>query len=235
MSRRLKFLDCFQGLGGVSEGFLAEDFTVHGIEINPKIAKICVDSLGKKYPNKITNQVADIRELDGKDFRGYDVIWGSPPCRDFSKISFSLKNKWKVPPDPEGKGMELVNAFLRVVKGAKPSFWVMENSPYLTRYLTAKPQTVTYFSPTMRRALWGHFPAFLISMDMSRGIISSGTNRSTGEPRKITHNYKYSGKIRKYERARIPFPVAVALARACKRKLLESSAVSVPSESTYIS
>jgi len=205
----MRVLDLFCGLGGWSDGFAAEGFEVLGVEIEPKIARL--------YKHPVI--VADVRTLNGEMFKGFDVIVGSPPCRDFSKISFSLKNKWKVPPDPEGKGMELVNAFLRVVKGAKPSFWVMENSPYLTRYLTAKPQTVTYFSPTMRRALWGHFPAFLISMDMSRGIISSGTNRSTGEPRKITHNYKYSGKIRKYERARIPFPVATALARAIKQKL----------------
>jgi len=72
----MRFLDCFCGLGGASEGFAREGFECVGIEINPEIAKL--------YPYDCI--VADIRTLDGTRFEGFDVIWGSPPCRDFTQL-----------------------------------------------------------------------------------------------------------------------------------------------------
>jgi site-specific DNA-cytosine methylase len=70
-------------MGGASEGFHMEGFDCLGIEINSEIAKL--------YPYKVI--VADMRDLRGKDFRGYDVIWGSPPCVDFSTANCPNKTR----------------------------------------------------------------------------------------------------------------------------------------------
>jgi len=205
----MKALDLFCGLGGWSDGLAMEGFEVLGVEIEPEIAEL--------YKHSVI--VADIRDLDGLDFQGYDLIVGSPPCRDFTKLRYPGKKRWKIPPDPEGRGMKLVNTFLVFVKRAQPIYWIMENVPYLEDYLGIEPRTICYISKTMRRAFWGNFPAFLIPRDYRKGILSSGINRATGQPRKATHEYKYTGKLRKWERAKIPLPTARALGKAVREAL----------------
>lgn len=209
---KMKALDLFCGLGGWSDGLAANGFDVTGVEIVPMVAEV----YGQKY--NVINK--DVCELNPENFKGYDLIVGSPPCRDFSVIGLALKNKWKRPPDPEGEGLRLVNVFLDFVEKAKPTYWCMENSPRLEQYLHIKPRTVTYFGSNMRRALWGNFPAFLISTDFRRGCITGGRNRSTGEVRKTTYPFKYGqGKLRTWERAIIPFPIANGLGVAVKQAL----------------
>jgi site-specific DNA-cytosine methylase len=85
-------LDVGCGRGGMSNGFAAEGFDVTGIDI--------VDApnlLG--YPYKFVQ--GDIRNLDGSQFRGFDVIHGSMPCRNFSIIAKTLGQYWKNPPNIE--------------------------------------------------------------------------------------------------------------------------------------
>lgn len=182
----MKALDLFCGLGGWSDGLAAEGFKVLGVEIEPHIAEL--------YKHPVIIQ--DVRDLLGSDFKGYDLIVGSPPCRDFSQFT-SLGHRWKVPPDPEGEGMSKVNAFLRIVKEAEPRFWLMENVVRLEKYLGEPPRCKARLSKTMIRGFWGNFPAFLIPKDASKGLI-----RHT------------QGKLRSWERAKIPEPVARALGKA---------------------
>ena len=154
--------------------------------------------------------------MNPEDFRGYDLIVGSPPCRDFSKLSFAGRKRWKIPPDPWGKGLDLINEFLAFVRIARPKYWLMENVPYLVNYYRVKARTTTYLSKTMRRSFWGNYPAFLVPRDYSKGILSSGRNRVTGEPRKSTHKFTYRGELRSFEIAYIPTPVSRALGRAVR-------------------
>src|SRR4030042_3137648 len=70
-------LDLFSGFGGWSDGLAAEDFEVLGVEIEPKIAAL--------YKHPVI--VADVCDLDPNDFRGYDLIVGSPPCRGSIQLS----------------------------------------------------------------------------------------------------------------------------------------------------
>ncbi len=85
--KRFMLLDVFCGLGGVSDGFAMEGFDVLGIDIE--------DMPSKGYKHKFLR--TDIRDLKGEDFRGYDVIWGSPPCRDFSQFAVVYGRTWKNP------------------------------------------------------------------------------------------------------------------------------------------
>jgi len=207
----MKFLDCFCGLGGVSDGFHREGFECTGIEIDPKIAKL--------YPYKVI--VADMRDLKGEDFKGYDVIWGSPPCRDFSQmahVGYGSKRKgskgkwaWKVPPNPE-QGLKLVTSFLQFVEQAKPTIWIMENVPGLIKHLEMKPNCVTKITPTKKRVFWGNYPAFLMPLQHAKNVSKNVKGRV----------HCIQGKFRKWKRAKIPLACSLAFARACKTQLMES-------------
>lgn len=195
-------LDLFCGLGGWSDGLALEGFDVLGVEIEPKIAELY------KHPCL----VADVRELHGEMFQTFDFIVGSPPCRDFSILTRCGKGHirkngtyyaWKIPPNPQ-KGLELVNAFLRIVKEAKPKFWLMENVPQLKEYFNVKPIQISQIKKGMYRAFWGDYPPFLVPME--------STSRSK--------NWDKGGnKLRSWVRAKIPLPIARALGKAVKEAL----------------
>jgi site-specific DNA-cytosine methylase len=188
----LKALDLFCGLGGWSDGLALEGFEVLGVEINQEIADL--------YKHPVICE--DVRNLNPLDFAGYDLIVGSPPCRDFTRLpDHAVRSdgtiwKWKNPKNPE-KGMELVNAFLRMVEEASPHYWLMENVPGLTKHLDLKPRCKAYLGKSMQRCFWGTYPAFLIPVDLMK--------------RKI---WDIQGRYRAWERARMPLPVARALGKA---------------------
>lgn len=198
----MKALDLFCGLGGWSDGLVAEGFEVLGVEIEPTIASL--------YNHPVL--VEDVRKLSGKQFPDYDLIVGSPPCRDFTQIPSKKvwKGKyveWKDPKNPE-RGLELVNAFLRIVKEAQPTFWLLENVRGLRIYM-GPPKVETHLgysetsgSPIMNRCFWGNFPSFLIS-------------RQTTTPKHLV-----SSKIQRWKRAKIPFPIAQGLGKSVKNTLL---------------
>lgn len=191
----MKALDLYCGLGGWSDGLVMEGFEILGVEINPEIAEL--------YNHPVI--VADVRDLDGKDFQGYDLIVGSPPCRDFTQLpNHAMRSdvgywSWKEPKNPE-RGMTMINALLRIVEEAKPRYWLMENVVGLTEYLDMKPRQITRLTRGKRRAFWGNYPTFLVPRDYTH----------------FMHHQKYSGKYRAWERARIPIPVAQALGRAVR-------------------
>lgn len=197
----MKVLDLFCGLGGWSDGFAAEGFEVLGVEIDRKIARL--------YKHPVI--VADVRTLNGEMFKSFDVIVGSPPCRDFSEFARVYGHKWKEPPNPE-KGLILVNSFLKFVEKAKPTFWLMENVANLEKFLSLKPKVVTYLTKRKKHGFWGDFPPFLVPR--TNKVLTYMKNG------KKYHKTPY-GKLGSWRYSRIPFPVAQALARATKNTIKE--------------
>lgn len=183
----MRLLDLCCGLGGWSRGFADEGYECIGIDI-----------VDVGYPYKLI--LKDIRELNGNDYRGYDVIVGSTPCRDFSRTTSFGKKYWKDPPNPE-RGKELIQHFLRIVNEANPKFWLLENVPQARNYVPLKPQCIARFSKTMVRALWGNFPAFLIP------------ETDEGRLKQDIH-----GRLRSWKRAEIPYETSRALARIIKQE-----------------
>jgi len=79
----------------------------------------------------------------------------------------------------------------------------MENVKRLTEHLLEpKPVLRARLGKGMYRYFWGKFPPFLIPLDMNKEI------------------YHIDGKLRKWERAKIPLPVARALGKAVRRELI---------------
>lgn len=202
----MRALDLFCGLGGWSDGLALEGFEVLGVEINQEIAEL--------YKHPVI--VEDVRNLEPEELKGYDLIIGSPPCRDFSTIGRLFGHRWKDPPDPEGRGLELVNAFLTIMEIAKPIYWLMENVPQLEDFLGIKPRTTAMIGESMRRSFWGNYPAFVIPRDYNKkAFYKSGLFM---QPRWDV----YPRKNLQWLRSKIPIPVACALGRAIKSELMPS-------------
>jgi len=200
----MKALDLFCGLGGWSDGLTAEGFSVLGVEIEPRIAEL--------YKHPVI--VADVCDLNPEEFKGYDLIVGSPPCRDFCVIAETLGHRWKDPPDPHGRGMKLVNAFLNFVEVAQPTYWLMENSPRARKYISIKERQYTRLGKGMPRCFWGNYPAFLITRDFSKTI--SNSNKRLEDPPGV------SKFMKSFVRAKIPFPVAQGLGKAVRTAISKS-------------
>ena len=213
-----KYLSCFCGIGGDSDGFALEGFDVTGIDIvdAPKL-------LG--YKHRFIQ--ADMLSLKGEDFRGYDVIWGSPPCRDFSRIGEMYGHNWKCPPNAV-HGLELVNAFLDFVRQATPEYWIMENVYGLCPHLSLKPKFTTYITISSKNgqgkhhAFWGNFPDFLLPKVTQKKIGFHKIQPSGARWMRA----QITGKNAAWINAKIPLACSRAFAKACHEALQEKQEVS---------
>jgi len=189
-------------MGGVSDGFALEGFDVTGIDIAdaPKM-------LGYKHRFIQANML----KLKGQNFRGYDVIWGSPPCREFSNLAIiararlarNQKGQWKTPPNL-ANGMKLVYSFLTFTAFAKPKIWIMENVANLERYLPLlKPIALgVKIGKGKRHVFYGNLKPFLLVEDRSKEACE-----------------KIKSPIKSWERAKIPLSLSRTFAKACKEVL----------------
>lgn len=134
---------------------------------------------------------SDVNFLVWSKFKGYDLIVGSPPCRDFTKLP---DKHWKVKKDPQ-QGLKAIYSFLGFIHDAQPGYWLMENVPNLAQYI-GEPVVRARFTKGMIRGFWGQFPPFLIPRSTKQNI------------------WDVSGKYRSWIRAKIPLGVGRALGRA---------------------
>lgn len=121
---KLTVIDLFCGAGGFSEGFRQTGFHVTHAVDNWRPA---IDAHRINQPD--TEAIlADVSELNPKDFGRPDVIIGGPPCTEFSGSKRGGGGDFK-------KGMKLVLQFMRFVHALKPRWWIMENVARLDRIM----------------------------------------------------------------------------------------------------
>lgn len=132
---KLLMLDLGSGLAGASQAMKARGWQVVTVDINPAFEP---------------DIVADLTTFTWDGPRP-DLIWGSPPCNEFSR-EFMPWCKTGVAPD-----MSLVLACLRIIREARPRYWVIENVmgalPWFEEVL-GKPKAI--YGPFY---LWGFFPS----------------------------------------------------------------------------
>jgi C-5 cytosine-specific DNA methylase len=76
-------IDLFCGLGGWTEGLLAEGWRVIGFDIERH------EYDGERYPAQLV--VQDVLTLHGSQFAGADLIVASPPCQEYSYMAMPWK------------------------------------------------------------------------------------------------------------------------------------------------
>lgn len=72
-------IDLFCGLGGWTEGLLAEGYRVVGFDIEAH------EYDGERYPAELV--LADVLDLHGSRFADADLIVASPPCQEYSYMA----------------------------------------------------------------------------------------------------------------------------------------------------
>lgn len=83
-------IDLFCGLGGWTEGLIAEGFDVIGFDIERHVYG------NYRYPAQLVIQ--DVRTLHGSQFRNAALIVASPPCQAYSYRAMPWKRAKALPP-----------------------------------------------------------------------------------------------------------------------------------------
>ncbi len=130
-------LDLFAGTGGASAPFAAAGWEVVRVELNPA------------FPAEYH---ADIREWSWHG-RMPDLVWASPPCTEFSRLSMPW-TRARRPPEPS---MDLIDATERIIRECVPISWVIENVKGASRYLRPRYGEPLCLGPVR---LFGRFPRF---------------------------------------------------------------------------
>src|ERR1700686_2882871 len=76
-------IDLFCGLGGWTEGLLAEGYEVIGFDIERH------EYGDHRYPAQLV--VQDVLTLHGSQFKSADLIVASPPCQEYSYMAMPWK------------------------------------------------------------------------------------------------------------------------------------------------
>lgn len=119
------FIDLFSGCGGLSEGFIMNDFNLLAVnEFDKNIMATNVYN-HSKYTDPNNFILGDITKEETKEQikevckgKQVDVIIGGPPCQGFSYAG------WRNPNDSRN---QLFKEFVAMVAYFKPKFFVMEN------------------------------------------------------------------------------------------------------------
>ena len=162
-------IDLFCGLGGWTEGLLAEGYDVIGFDIEQHVYG------DARYPAQLVIQ--DVRTLDGKQFRDAALIVASPPCQAYSYRAMPWKRAKALPP-PDNT---LFEACFRIQREACAA---------AGRHIPLVVENVRGAQPWVGRSrwnfgsfhLWGDVPA-LMPVPMKSGIKVGGLDWSKhGQP-----------------------------------------------------
>lgn len=170
-------LDLFCGLGGWTEGLLAEGYDVIGFDIERHV-------YGEhRYPAQLVLQ--DVLTLHGKQFRNADLIVASPPCQEYSYMAMPWSRAKQMQREYEdgtrdcAKLTALFDACFRIQREACEAAgrhipMVVENVRGAQRWVGRARWNYGSFY------LWGDVPALMPMMSKRK---SSGMNWSNRELR----------------------------------------------------
>jgi len=130
----MKVIDLFCGAGGFSLGFdYIEKFELIYALDNWNIA--C-----QTYKSNFPYVDVDCRnalDISPSKIPSADIIIGGPPCQEFT-ITKALGK------DERSYDTSLIEWFLKVVDNIKPKYWIMENVPTVSRFVSGKHKKKIY-------------------------------------------------------------------------------------------
>ncbi len=182
-------LDLFSGSGSATEPFVKCG----------KHMVLRVDIAGKPDIR------ADVARLPVKANIKPQFTWASPPCTEFSKLTFLRPyHKGGLPPNPE-LGMKLVRVAFAEAKRAE--YWAVENVRRSEQFIAPE-----FGKPWLRKdawCIWSNLPSVLLSRAdrMLKGRAARSKPTPSGLPRYRSHD-------RSRDRSRIPKTIAEAIHRA---------------------
>ena len=215
--------DLFCGLGGWSEGFIAEGYECIGFDIEAH------DYGTGGYPGKLV--LRDIRSIHGSELKDAAVIVASPPCQAYSYRAMPWKRAKALPP-PDNT---LFNECFRIQREASEAAGhhiplIVENVRGAQKWVGRVQWNYGSFY------LWGDVPA-LMPMTLKREIMKCvGPQNANGELHSQSINkmrdclkvpgfrFDGSGKAASAMIAKIPFPLAQHIARTFKPQKVEAIA-----------
>lgn len=194
-------IDLFCGLGGWTDGFMAEGYTCVGFDNERH------DYGSGGYPGQLVLQ--DVLTLHGAQFKDAACIVSGSPCNEFS---YWHQFSWKAP-DPK-LGIELFNAPFRIQR---------EASAAAGRYIPLIAENVVGAQRWVGRAkyhygsvyLWGDVPALMPSGSHTKGF----KNDMNLTPFSRFSSKSPERKAASAQIAKIPFALAVHIARVYKYPL----------------
>jgi len=144
-----RMLDLCSGLGGASEAFFQSDeWDVIRIENRPLLEHVPGTIIGTIYDTTA--------QWVRSGHPRVDLIWASPPCRDFSQAYSAPGPKAAREGRDFTPDLGLVLEAKRIIDTIEPSHWVIENVmgsiPHLKPILGPPRMIVGPF------VLWGNFP-----------------------------------------------------------------------------
>lgn len=198
-------IDLFCGLGGWTEGLLAEGYYVVGFDIEQHVYG------DKRYPGQLVIQ--DVLTLHGSQFKTAALIVASPPCQEFSYMampwSLAKEKRARIKADPaEQKRLTaLFDACFRIQSEASEAAgrhipMVVENVRGANEWVgRARFNTGAFY-------FWGDVPALMPMTDGTKlgGTWFHGYRKGQG-PR----NHGSNSKARKAASAmiaKIPLPLS---------------------------
>jgi C-5 cytosine-specific DNA methylase len=209
-------IDLFCGLGGWTEGLLAEGYYVVGFDIEQHV-------YGEhRYPAQLVLQ--DVLTLHGSQFKNAVLIVASPPCQAYSYRAMPWKRAKALPP-PDNS---LFEACFRIQREASEAAgWhvplVVENvkgaQPWIGR---ARWNYGSYF-------LWGDVPAL---MPVSKGQKNGGGSWfNIGSPGQTMLNQNPVHKLCKggwFNDSREPGRLSLTSSKSPKRKFASAQIAKIP-------
>lgn len=182
----MRAYDLFCGLGGWTDGLIAEGYDCIGFDIEAHAYD------GERYPGLLV--VQDVLTLNGAQFRHADLIVASPPCQEFSymampwsrakQIARALRGQDEFPEGYKGSRTiaeltALFDACFRIQR---------EASAAAGRRIPLLVENVKGAQPWVGRAawnfgsyyLWGDVPALMPQTLRAQKFNPDGTNHGTG-------------------------------------------------------
>lgn len=186
------FLDLCSGLGGASEAFTQQEWTVIRVENNPELDYV---------PHTRTLNVLEWADWIDEMPRP-DVIWASPPCREFSRAYDAPAPRAERAGEEFEPDMSIIQACLDIIDYMKPKMWTIENVigavPFIEKLIGMPSQQVGPF------VLWGNHPKIIMPWDWSHS--------------KFENDPWSTDPLRANKRALIPFEVSLQYARTLEQQ-----------------